>query len=54
MEVTGLECSKVSVGEKIPVKKKSLLKAMLSLTQGLSKYKMIRRQSIVMNIPILC
>ena len=24
MEVTGLECSKVSVGEKIPVKKKSL------------------------------
>ena len=41
MEVTGLECSKVSVGEKIPVKKKSLLKAMLTLTQGLSKYKMM-------------
>lgn len=41
MEVTGLDCGKVKVGEKIPLKNKSMLKSMLALTQGLNKHELL-------------
>lgn len=41
MEITGLDCEKVTLHEKIPIKNKSMLKSLLSLTQGLNKYKMM-------------
>lgn len=41
MEVTGLECKKAKLHEKIPMKDKSMLKSMLELTKGLKSYKML-------------
>lgn len=41
MEITGLDCEKVTLHQKIPIKNKSMLKSMLSLTQGLNKYEML-------------
>lgn len=41
MEITGLDCEKVTLNKKIPIKDQSILKSMLSLTQGLNKYEMM-------------
>lgn len=41
MEVTGFECEKATLHKKIPIKDKSMLKSILNLTQGLSKYDML-------------
>lgn len=41
MEVTGLECDKAKLHEKIPMKDRSMLKSMLELTKGLKKAKML-------------
>lgn len=41
MEITGLDCEKVTLHKKIPIKNKSMLKSLITLTQGLNKYKMM-------------
>lgn len=41
MEVTGLDCEKVTLNKKIPVKKDSMLRAMLNLTQGLENHEIL-------------
>jgi len=41
MEITGVDVNEVTLHKKIPIKKKSVLKVLLSMTQGLNKYQIM-------------
>ena len=41
MEITGVDVEEVTLHKKIPIKKKSVLKSLLTVTQGLKKYEIL-------------